>query len=424
MGAISCAALCVPRGAKRAFWSVLGLLAVAGACSDSDGESANTGEEATAFPTPDLFPQRKPGVSEAALRPCARSRSGAGPQIPFSARRDRELYLLLGSTPEQLAFDYRVPSPFRMASVELRYDFDRTTSVAPLMIEEDCPVALPFETVRQGLPAEGVFTASVTARDALGQMVRQARVSFASGSRTLRLELPEVPEGAGAAWVIFEPAEGKGRIALGPAEWGDTVTVEGLPSGGGEIAVVGSRLITPDREQGAAYVRAGFGESWRFGVSPWYGAIVSAADGETAASVGDSPDAGTVSLRRMKSTEDAAVYFNYLAAREELSAERPSVLTSFSGNTRAGNQSSMLQAPCDASAIAVHVMGFGRVTSGELEAGPGETLRLEVDCAGDDEFVAPLSVRSVNQRLGALLVELEFADSSSPSSAATGGSDA
>ena len=353
------------------------------------GGNGATEDYTSAFPTPELFPRAVLGVSEVA--PCEGERSGAGPQISFTRRRDRELYLLLDATPDQLGIDYRLADPFRVTSLSIAYDFDRTVDVPVTTLEEDCPTGVAFDDLRAGLPSDGVFAGVVRARDARDIAVRETRLSFASGERALTMTLPpgDAEEPDGALWVLFEPASGKGRVAIARATWGATIDVDGVPAGPGELALVSADLIF-DQESGAVSARAGFGEAWRFRVSPWYGAGI------------DRATTGTVPLRRGRGPGERPAYFGPLRASEALSSERATLLASFSGQ-----RETRLSAPCSAGAVSMTVLGFGELGAADQSASSGESLDVPILCeAGVETFEIPVSIRSLNQRLGALLITL------------------
>lgn len=379
------------RGGRMVAWVGAGrfvcVLIVALACGDDT--SGGTEDYTSPYPTRDLFPPVVPELSELPP-PCTAEQSGAGPQISLTQRRSRELYIALGASPDQIGINYRLADPIRVASLSLAFDFDRTIDVTPITIDEHCPTAIPFDTLAAELPNDGVFTGVVTATDARGLVVRETRISFADGSRSLTLSLPPSAPTTGDAWLLFEPAAGKGRLAITRTSWGETIEVEGLPAGPGEIAIVDADLVL-DEDSGAISARAGFGEVWRFGVSPWYGAVI------------QRTTTGAVPLEQLRAPDDDAAYFGQLGTDEALSTERPRILASFLDTER----ESELGAPCSAASIAAKVLGFGRLIAGDLEAGPGESLEIPIACdAGEETFIVPVTIQSINRRVGTLVLEL------------------
>ena len=373
------------RSARDFCWGLFGLLVVA--CGGDDG--GGTEDYTSPYPTRDLFPPIVEELSDLPP-PCTADQSGAGPQISLTQRRSRELYLALGTSPGQIGINYRLADPIRVASLTLAFDFDQTIDVTPITIDQHCPTAIPFDTLTADLPDDGVFTGTVAAIDARGLVVRETRVSFAQGSRTLTLRMPPTAPTSGDAWLLFEPASGKGRLAIARTEWADTIEITGLPAGPGEVAIVDADLVL-DADSGAISARTGFGEVWRFGVSPWYGAVVQRAT------------EGEVPLEHVRGPDDDAAYFGQLAAEEALSTERPVMLASFLDTEREAE----LSAPCTAASITAKVLGFGQLVAGDLEAGPGESLEIPIACdAGEETFVVPVTIQSINRRVGTLMLEL------------------
>lgn len=313
-----------------------------------------------------------------------------GPRIPLQATRDQELILPVGALPTQLAFDYRVEFPYWATAATMTYDFDRTLGTQPAtsVFDGPCPEALQLNDIMTGLPDEGVYSGLLAVTDEQTGSYRETRLSFARGSRTISLKLPEIPSDAGTAWLLFEPAAGRSRVAIAAAAWGELVTVEGLPPGAAEVAIVASADIV--FEDGGIYAPSGFSEGWRASVSPWYGSVLG-------------PDVGaeTVPLARVRGVDDAPMFAPGLQESISFPDGTKRLLIPVLDRSR----NATVEVPCPASVLEATVFGFGEVSSGEQSAARGKTLDIPLDCAEDESLAIDISVVVQNQRVVTLLLE-------------------
>ena len=332
-----------------------------------------------------------PAMDSTEREACPATETPSGPRLPLLASQTTELVLPLGELPPELAFDYRTEFSFWVTSVEVSYDFDRAVSVDPVVVSFDaaCPAGVSTASFLAGLPEEGVFSGFLAATDEQTGTFRQTRLTFARGDSSWRLELPEVPDTDQAAWVLYEPAEGRGRVAIARTEWGGIIELNDIPSGLAEVAVVGAVDVVFDEQDDAFYVPDDFGETWRSLVSPWFGAVVS----------GEPED--TVKLTEIRSAETPPDPLRALTAQETLADGADSFLVAVIDREAATE----VEVPCTAQLLRATVFGFAEVTNAEETAARGEPLDIPIQCS-DETTEIDLSVTVQNQRVATLRLEL------------------
>ena len=332
-----------------------------------------------------------PGVDTMERDACPATESSSRPRLPLVASQTTELVLPLGELPEALAFDYRSEFSFWVTSIEIAYDFDRTALVDPVVVGFDgaCPASVAMTSLLTGLPEEGVYSGRLTATDEQTGSLRRTRLTFARGNASLQLELPEAPNTNQPAWLLYEPAEGRGRVALAPAEWGSLVELRNVPSGLAEVALVGAADVVFDEEDSAFYVPEDFGETWRNLVSPWFGAVVS-----------NEPD-DTVKLTEIRPVDQPPDPLRALTSQETLATDASSLLLAVINR----EATTVVEVPCTAQLLRATVFGFAEVAHGEESAARGEPLEVPIECNGETMEV-DLSITVQNQRVATLRLEL------------------
>lgn len=255
----------------RTIWvsSAMALMAFFAACDEQS-------------PTPG--PRRWPSGEEGnrVSRECILDRPLGIPVVYMPRFEPVDTYLVPGTRPAALGIDYIATPPSTLRRLEIVYDFDPLTPIAPARFDIPCIDRIPFDAFMRPIPGdlEDVVTAEFVEHESAEWSVgRRGRITTSTGRSRLVLSTEGVDPGRaedGSWWALFEPAPGNPRLLLVPADvMQSTVEIPGVPEGQpGRVALIQSDEIQYDPTLGVIVAPSAYRTGWWLSARAWYGAVL------------------------------------------------------------------------------------------------------------------------------------------------------